>query len=73
MTKIIDKIMFDFKVMTSMSKESERFSKEWEIMDDSLRSIYTSKGEYIEVSLRALVQGYFVNLEIESEMLGFVK
>lgn len=64
MTQIIDKIMFDFKLMISMIKKSDEFSDEWDSMDETLRSIYKSKDEYIEVSLRALIQSIFVNKKI---------
>lgn len=68
MINTIDKIMFDFKLTISLIKIYDELEINWENMDDNSRSIYNSKSEYIEVSLRAFIQSFYINSELEKTL-----
>lgn len=68
MTQIIDKIMFDFKLYISLIRLYDQLQNDWLEMDDFSRSIYNNCDEFIEVSLRSAIQGFFINNEIKNAM-----
>lgn len=69
MTGIIDKVIFDFKLMISLIRLYDSSSQTWSEMDESDKAIYNNEEEFIEVQLRASIQAYFVNEHIKKEFI----